>query len=195
MNITTILGSPRLSGNTATILKSFEEIASKSYDINRINIKNQMINGCLGCNACQKKMNTSNCIQSDDANKIFEGIMQSDIIIYASPVYVWDFTSQMKALLDRHYCLVKWKNIESPISLLKNKNSILLATCGGDVKNNADLIKEVFRREMDYLQCNLFGIYIVPNCSTPSALKDKSKTIAQNIVNDIGNKINIKYVH
>lgn len=185
MQITTILGSPRLSGNTGTILKSFEKSALAGNKINRINIKDQSVKGCLGCGACQKKQNVPGCIQKDDADKIFIEIISSDLVIYASPVYVWDFTAQMKSLLDRQCCLVKWGNEESPISLLKEKKVMLLVTCGGDAENNADLIKEIFKREMDYLQCNIIGMYVAPNCTTPSSLGNITQTIAQEMIYDL----------
>ena len=185
MQITTILGSPRLSGNTATILKSFEESALTGNRINRINIKEQSVKGCLGCLACQKKQDVPGCIQKDDADKIFEEIINSDLVIYASPVYVWDFTAQMKSLLDRQCCFVKWENKKNPVSLLKEKKVMLLATCGGDAESNADLIKEIFKREMEYLQCNIIGMYIAPNCTTPSSLGNMPRIIAQEMINDL----------
>ena len=56
MNITTILGSPRKSGSTATVLGWVEnELEANGHHIDRIDImKCGIKNGCLGCYACNK---------------------------------------------------------------------------------------------------------------------------------------------
>jgi multimeric flavodoxin WrbA len=170
MTITTILGSPRKHGNTAAVLGMFERLMSEKYSVKRITIPRKAVNGCLGCDACQRKMDVPGCVQKDEISGILEKILVSDIVVYASPVYVWDFTAQMKALMDRHYCFVKWKRVAKVHSLVAGKPAMLLATCGGDAGDNADLIQEIFKREMSYIQCSLGGCYIVANCTKPAEL-------------------------
>ena len=81
-------------------------------------------------------------------------MINSNIIIYVAPAYVWGFTYQMKALLDRQSSLVKFN--ESPIIyLLKGKITALLTSCAGSNEHNSDLIKEIFSRKMSYLQCKV----------------------------------------
>lgn len=53
MKILTILGSPKKHGNTATVLKRFEELISPLHQVERINLRDYTIHGCLGCNVCQ----------------------------------------------------------------------------------------------------------------------------------------------
>ena len=67
MKITTILGSPKKKGNTNAVLEQFEKIMEKDHTINRINIKDKTVNGCLGCGACRKKPDQIGCVQKDDA--------------------------------------------------------------------------------------------------------------------------------
>ena len=59
-------------------------------------------------NVCQGNLDEPGCVQKDDAIAIIDRLLAADVIIYATPLYVWDFSSQMKALLDRQYCLTKW---------------------------------------------------------------------------------------
>lgn len=184
MKILTILGSPRKGGNTAAILKAFEEKVSINYEIERINIIDKNIKGCYGCDACQKNVNEPSCMQQDDFNEIVGKIIASDIIVYAAPVYVWDFPSQMKALMDRHYCLTKWKGKISKY-LIENKHTVLLTTCSGNAENNTDLLQLIFNREMEYLHCHILGRYIVPLCTIPSKLGNKKKIIVEQMVQEI----------
>lgn len=183
MKILTLLGSPRKKGNTAAVLSAFERLAAREYAIERVNIVDQDIHGCLGCDRCQRDINRPACIQKDGLNDLLKKIILADLVVYAAPVYVWDFPAQMKALMDRQYCLVKWLHAGDK-SLVENKKTMLLTTCGGDAENNADLIRLVFEREMKYLQCQVMGEFIVPNCTTPTELRSrKDETALQ--MNDV----------
>ena len=167
MNILTICGSPKRKGNTATVLSAFEKKAGINHFVEHVDIITRNIKGCIGCDACQKDISSPACIQQDDMDALLQKIIASDLVVYAAPVYVWDFPAQMKAAIDRHYALLKWKG-ENEISLIRNKKTMLLATCGGDAENNADLIRLIFEREMRYLQCQIVGEFILPNCTIPS---------------------------
>jgi multimeric flavodoxin WrbA len=182
MKILTILGSPRKKGNTAIILKEFEALASVKHTVERINITDVEVRGCLGCDHCQKSMDKPGCRQRDDAVAIFERIQAVDVVVYASPVYVWGFTAQLKALLDRHYCLVKWANGEKASVLLQGKPAMLLLTCGGDRPSNADLVQAAFEREIDYLQATNLGTFVAENCTTPRELGQRAHQIANEMI-------------
>ncbi len=169
MKITTILGSPRKNGNTARLLAAFEALASQDFGITRINVVDRKIAGCLGCDACQAEAGVPGCRQRDDFGKTMDRIAEADAVVYAAPVYVWDFPAQMKALMDRHYCLVKWKGRDAPAYALENKPAALLATCGGAASDNADLLMEAFEREMHYLRFKVIGKYVLGGFSAPAA--------------------------
>lgn len=151
------------------MLLAFERLARKNNSIERVDIAAQNIKGCIGCDNCQKDEHQPACIQKDDLNNLLQKIITADLVVYAAPVYVWDFPAQMKALIDRHYCLLKWKGSQES-SLVENKKTMLLTTCGGDAENNADLIQLIFEREMNYLHCQIVGEFVVPNCTLPSNL-------------------------
>lgn len=185
MKIVTILGSPRKRGNTAAILGAFEGLVAPQHEVQRIDVCDHRVQGCLGCDACQKKLHELGCVQKDDAPQILERLMGADTIVYASPVYCWDFTAQMKALLDRHYCLVKWQGGEVAEALLEGKRAALLATCGGTAEENADLMQQVFERQLRYVRCRLVGTYIVGECTTPRELGERAGQTAARMARGI----------
>jgi multimeric flavodoxin WrbA len=157
------------------VLLAFERLASKNNSIERVDVVTQDIKGCIGCDNCQKDEYHPACIQKDELNNLLQKIIASDLVVYAAPVYVWDFPAQMKAVIDRHYCLLKWKGGKE-ISLVENKKAMLLVTCGGNAQNNADLIRLIFEREMKYLHCQIAGEFVVPNCTLPwklGSIKDE----------------------
>jgi multimeric flavodoxin WrbA len=167
MRIITVLGSPHKSGNTAAVLEAFERLASqKQHSIERINVVDWTVRGCLGCDTCFGTLDKPGCAQDDDATWILEHILGADLVVYASPVYTWGFTGQLKLLIDRHYCLVKWQGDEVASALMAGKRAALLATCGGDAAGNADLLEAAFKRLLAYAQSQPAGIYVLDNCSS-----------------------------
>ncbi|MFC1569459.1 flavodoxin family protein [bacterium] len=186
MKIVTILGSPRIKGNTATILEKFESIVlSRGHEIDRINIALCNVKGCIGCNKCQTVIDKPGCVLKDEMLSIFDRMIAADTIIYASPLYAWSYTAQIKPLIDRQYCLVKNYNTPNYKSFLQDKHVALLVTCGDELENNADLIPIIFQRECDYTGCIVIGKYIVPSCTTPDALGKKTDDTAEKMAKDI----------
>jgi NAD(P)H-dependent FMN reductase len=185
MDILTILGSPRRHGNTARVLGRFEELAGSAHRVDRVNITDHVVHGCRGCNACQSCAEEPGCGQDDDAVSILVRMIAADVVVYATPLYSWDYSAQLKALVDRHYCLVKWGDDPDPTSLIEGKRVALLVTCAGPVEGNADVIQVIFDRGMAYSHCRVAGKYIVPNCTTPEALGDRAEETARRMLADL----------
>lgn len=184
MQVVTILGSPRKSGNTAAVLERFEESVVSPHRVQRIDLAGRTVGGCRGCDACQKRKEGPGCVQEDDAAGIFERLLAADAILYATPLYVWSFSAQLKALLDRQYCLVKYSERGSR-SLLAGKLAALLVTCGGTAEHDADLIGPTFERAMSWGQCRVVGTYVVPGCTIPNRLGDAAWETARQIAEDL----------
>jgi multimeric flavodoxin WrbA len=187
MKVMTILGSPKKKGNTAAVLGMFEGIIAKDHEVDRVDISDCDVRGCLGCYACQRTSDEPGCIQKDDAVQIFERMMDADVVIYATPLYGWSFPAQIKALLDRHICLVTGYGTPDQNSLVAGKKVALLVTCGGPVEKNADLIQEIFNRMSDFLKGDTAGKYVVPFCTTPDEMGDQATGIAKQMAGDIVN--------
>lgn len=185
MKVMTILGSPRVHGNTAKVLGLFEDLVGKEHELVRVNVASSDVNGCLGCMACQEAVDGPGCVQRDDATQIFERMMDVEAVVYAAPLYCWSFPSQMKALIDRHFCLVTGRGTSDYRSLLKDKRVALLITCGGPVEGNADIIQALFDRMSYYAQWHVVGKYIVPGCTTPDAMDSKAVETAKKMAQDV----------
>lgn len=99
MNITIVNGSPR-KGNTWTALDAFMKGAAE-HNITVINADDLDISGCKGCNACQCH---KGCIATDDTNATVDALVAADMIVFASPVYWWGITAQLKLVIDKCYC-------------------------------------------------------------------------------------------
>ncbi len=185
MKITIILGSPKKKGNTAAMLELFEKEISENHEVNRINIREKKIGGCLGCYKCRGK-ESFDCAQKDDAVSIFEQMLDSDLTIYATPLYCWDFSAQMKTFIDRHVCAVKEFGLpDKHKSLLEGKKIALLVTCAGPIEDNADVIQTVFDRVSFYTKTKVAGKYILPFCTTPDAVSKQGVELAKKMAKEL----------
>jgi len=188
MKVLTLLGSPRKKGNTATILGRAEtELLQCGFDVERVDIVDHDIRGCMGCLKCRRVSDEPGCIQQDDTVTIFRKMMDADAVLYASPLYCWGFSSQMKALIDRHFCLVKGYKTPQHLSFIQGKPTSLLVTCGGPIQGNTDLIRQVFDRVNRFCRSMPVGKYVVPFCSTPDYLPANAHDIVTGMVKDLCN--------
>ena len=185
MKIITLMGSPKRKGNTATVLGWFEQLVAPAHQVERVNIVDLDIRGCTGCHACQKVMDRPGCVQKDDAPALIERLLAADAVVYATPLYCWDFTAQMKALIDRHFCLSKWQGSRVARALLSGKRMALLVTCADPVENNADLIQVMFDRIVAVAGGVMVGKYMVPDCSTPDKLGEAARAVAAQMARDL----------
>ena len=181
MKIITILGSPRKKGNTATVLSMFEEKVQMNHTVERINITRYKVGGCLGCMQCKAKKDEPGCVQNDDALTLFEKMIRADAIVYASPLYCWSFASQIKPLIDRHFCLVSGEGTPEHDSLISGKPAALLVTCAGPIEGNCDAIKHIFEGFADYLNLKGRGLFILPFCTAPDEIGDRGVELAENL--------------
>ena len=93
-------------GHTAFLLnKIFEGATEAGAACESVTLSKNKINRCLACDKCQTKESYLKCVQAekDDVKAIFDKMADADIIIYASPAYVFAMSSLLKALLERMY--------------------------------------------------------------------------------------------
>lgn len=187
MKLTSVLGSPRKKGNTDRVLGWVEEeLGRLDHRVDRINVVDHHINGCKGCFTCKKSADEPGCPQKDDALSILNRLIGSDVVIYASPNYMWSLTSQMKAIIDRHCSLVKGYGTPQWRSLLEGKAMALVVTCEDAIEGNCDLIMLMFERFAEYLKCKFLGTLVIPHASRPDALGEEARAQAIDFARTIG---------
>jgi len=84
--------------------------ANKGHEVSFINLSNMKMNYCHGCQACEK---LGKCIQKDDMNEdVILKIIESDVIILATPIYFYEMAGQMKTFFDRTVPLFYKSNVK-----------------------------------------------------------------------------------
>ena len=148
MRVCILMGSPRLNGNTAELCKPFiDELKQNNVEVQYITLHDKNIASCLGCYHCQRKADEYGCSQkNDDMKGIIRQILLADILVFATPIYTWQATTQMKAVMDRMFGLEKFYGDTPRDSLNKNQSFALIATCGYEINYGSDLLDEAIRR-------------------------------------------------
>lgn len=156
-----LMGSPRLNGNTAELLKPFmHELESGGCEVTYITLDDKDIEPCQGCFACQYVEGQFGCVIKDDAEQIMNAIITSDCIVLATPIYTWYCTAPMKALLDRHFGLNKFYG-KAKGSLWAGKQVAIVATHGYDAKYAAEPFEMGIRRLCEHSRLQYMGMYSV----------------------------------
>ena len=152
MKILAVNGSPRgARGNTERILQPFLEGAQDAgAETETVYLKSKKINYCLGCFTCWSKT-PGVCIHKDDMPALLEKLRKADIVVYATPLYVFTVTAQMKTFMDRHIPLLEpfilergGQYIHPPRHESRSK-VVLISNCGFPERHHFSALEETFR--------------------------------------------------
>ncbi len=101
IKVIAICGSPRKNGNTEIMLKeALNGAERKGAKTELIQLSGKNIKHCLGCDDCNFP-----CRIKDDMGKIYEKMINVDVIIIGSPVYYCNVSGLLKNFMDRCTCL------------------------------------------------------------------------------------------
>ena len=95
--------SLRTKSNSQVLADAFAAGAREAgNEVEELSLRGKKLAFCRGCLACQK---IGKCVIDDDANAIAEKMKAADVIAFATPIYYYEMSGQMKTLLDRVNCL------------------------------------------------------------------------------------------
>ena len=91
--------SPRMNSNSEALAKAFAKGAQEAgYEAELISLRGKTVNFCRGCFVCQEKQR---CVIRDDADEICQKALHADVLVFATPIYYYEMSGQLKTLLDR----------------------------------------------------------------------------------------------
>lgn len=102
MKILVLSGSPRRSGNTEIMANTFAQTAKEEgHEVHVVYASSTRPNPCLACGYCRSHDGV--CIQQDDMQDVYPLLDEADMVVFASPVYYFNLSAQIKIMLDRFY--------------------------------------------------------------------------------------------
>ena len=103
MKILVITGSPRKNGNSNTLADNFIKGAEETgHSVVRFDSAFKNVHPCVACNKCG--MN-GQCVFNDDFEFVRNNIVDADVVVFASPMYYFGISAQIKAVIDRFYAI------------------------------------------------------------------------------------------
>ena len=141
MKILVLTGSPRKGENSATLADNFIKGAEEAgHKVVRFDAAFKNVHPCIGCNKCEMD---GPCIFKDDFEFVREHIVDADAVVFATPMYYFGISAQLKAVIDRFYAING--KIHRP------KKAVLLLTYANTSDSEAEPIKKHYEVLLNYL--------------------------------------------
>lgn len=152
MKILVITGSPRKNGNSNTLAEHFIKGAKEAgHEVVRFDAAFKKVHPCIACNRCG--MN-GQCVFKDDFEFIRKHIADADLVAFATPMYYFGISAQIKTVIDRFYAING--QIHVP------KKAVLMMTYADNSKKKENAIISHYEVLLDYLGWTDAGQIIAP---------------------------------
>lgn len=170
-----IIGSPRMNGNTATLVKQTLESAAEAGAETELFYLNELeFKGCQGCGYCKIH---DKCKLQDDLTKVLNEMVKADSIVMGSPIYFSQFTGQMRLFLDRCYSLI---NPDFSPRVAPGKKAVLIGSHGapGDTLY-APVYQEFAGNIKNFMGVETIDTIIAAGYSEPGSVKSNAELMSR----------------
>ena len=152
MKILILTGSPRKRGNSNTLADRFAEGAKEAgHEVFRFDAAQKNVHPCVACNHCGMD---GPCVFDDDFAFVREHLPGADCVVFATPMYYFGVSAQLKAVVDRFYALNG--RIHVP------KKAVLLMTYANTSPAEAEPILSHYKVMLNYLGWTDAGRIVAP---------------------------------
>lgn len=160
MKILVLTGSPRKNGNSNTLADSFIKGATEAgHEVVRFDSAFKNVHPCIACNSCGMD---GPCVFKDDFEFVRDNIVTADAVVFATPMYYFGISAQLKAVIDRFYAING--KIHRP------KKAVLLMTYANSAASQAQPIESHYKVLLDYLGWQDAGQVIASGVWTAGAV-------------------------
>jgi len=105
-----LLGSPRRGGNTDVLARQVcAAFAEQGGEVQELPLSRLELRPCTGCDWCKQEHDRP-CVIQDDMQMVYQRMLAADAILWATPVYSWAPTVELKIVLDRQFA---WGDYQS----------------------------------------------------------------------------------
>ncbi|MEW6275120.1 MAG: flavodoxin family protein [Bacillota bacterium] len=126
MKVLGVCGSPVKNGNTAAYLEAvLEAVKDDEVEINSLSVAELAISDCRHCNFCLTKQTREHiCSLPDDMPAVYPRVLEADVLVFASPVYLMRLSGYLARFMDRLRALLHGKVYRNA---LRDKVGVALA--------------------------------------------------------------------
>ncbi|MDR0335124.1 MAG: flavodoxin family protein [Methanomassiliicoccaceae archaeon] len=183
MKVTIFNGSPRKNGNTASMTSLLtEKLRAAGADAEEHLIYHMNIKGCMNCGVCHSSDALKECAIKDDAIPLLKKFASSDLVIFATPIYMWHMTASLNAFIERLHSLCRH---EPPaVNKMKDKRIAIAMTMGDDEYVAADVVNSLLLF-CEYFELRYAGAFAVPFADKEQIMRPLYREKMQDFVNKI----------
>lgn len=151
------------------IEKLFEGAREAGAICESINLVKLNIKHCIDCQVCQTESHYLKCVHQDDVDMVFNKMREADLILFATPVYVFNMSSLLKTLIERYYSTCNigdFKFTKSGLMFhdvdeaLSSKPFVVLITCDNMMNETTFSIIEYFKIYAKFNDARIAGMLI-----------------------------------
>lgn len=162
MKIIILMGSPNRKGSTSILLENFVKGAEEAgHSCEIIDVCHADIRPCTGCVSCGYE---GPCVQKDDVETIRRKILSADMVVFATPLYYYGMSAQLKTVVDR-FCAYN-----SSLNSRYLKSALLTVAWNAD-DWTFDALEAHYKTLVRYINFNDMGMVLGYGCGTPSMTK------------------------
>ncbi len=162
MKIIILMGSPDRKGSTNILVENFIKGAGESgHSCEVVDVCHANIHPCTGCVACGYE---GPCVQKDDVELIRRKLLTADMVVFATPLYYFGMTAQLKAVVDR-FCAFN-SSLHS-----KHLKSALLTVAWNADDWTFEALATHYKTLVRYINFEDQGMVLGLGCGTPEMTK------------------------
>ncbi len=165
MLVTAFNGSHRkIEGNTWMMVDAFlSGAAAAGADVGHVRLADRRIGFCQACKRCWFQ-DPGRCHLDDDGNELVAAYLRSDLVVFASPLYVDNVSGLMKTFLDRlitvgdpHWDLDEAGECVHRPRFQKPTRMVAIMNCGYPEQSHFAPMRLLFRRMARNLHLQFAG--------------------------------------
>lgn len=158
MKILVLKGSGNKKGSSSLLADRFTQGATEAgHSVDTFDVIRADIRPCLGCGACGM---AGACVQNDDYEfDLKQRIRECDMLVFAMPVYYYNWPAQLKSVVDRFY------SFTYELTGMRKK-AAMLSVAWDDNDAAFDVTKAYYRKICDYMKFESLGEVYGKGCGT-----------------------------
>ncbi len=159
MKTVILFGSPRKDGNTRQLTDRFAQgLKASQGDVRVLYLNDMNIRPCQGCQACAEN---GVCRINDDMKDIIKYVQECDLVVYATPIYWYGPSAQLKLAMDR--CVAFYDKDYN--SRIKGKKAVTLVSCADTNESTCEPAIGMFTKTFEGLGMEYTGHVEAIGCS------------------------------
>ena len=162
MRIIILMGSPNQNGSTSILAEQFVQGAEESgHTCEILDVCHMNTHPCTGCVRCGYE---GPCVQKDDVEIIRQKLLNCDMVVFATPLYYYGMSAQLKTVVDR-FCAYN-----SSLNSRHLKSALLSVAWNAD-NWTFEALEAHYKTLVRYINFQDCGRVLGYGCGTPSMTK------------------------